>query len=471
MKKKLLIIFLCLLSVLHITAQTETTQTIDKMINVYVGMNLFSGTVMVAENGETIYYKAFGYSDIENEIKNEVDTKFNFGSIGKLFTGVTILKLMQDGKLNLDDNIGMYIDYFPEEFSNKITIRHLLMHKAGLGDYLNNPKFRENIDNFKTLEDLMDMIKDEPILFEPGTNERYSNSGYATLGAVIVSVTKKSFFNAVEEIVLKPLGMNETYYSKVDQVRYSIIKYERTIEGEIVKTSFRDWPSPAGGEYSTTSDLVKFIQGVLYSNKVLTDDSKALFLNRFDPENNKPLGEIMQDERFVPMWAGGAPGVNGMICQFLKRNITITVLSNYSPPAAMEIAGQIKQIIETGNYSSPQIPLEEKIYRMYKKEGAEYIMTNFETLVLEYRFRGPKDGILNQIGYQLLGGRKVDDAIAIFKINTELFPEVANTYDSLAEAYLLSGNMPGAIENYKKILKLDPENPAVIQKLKELGSE
>src|SRR4030042_4782711 len=99
--------------------------------------------------------KAFGYSDIEGKIENEIDTKFNFGSIGKMFTGVAILKLVEEGKLNLDDNIGKYIDYFPKEILDKVTIRHLLKHEGGLGDYLSNPKFRQNIDNFKSLDDFM----------------------------------------------------------------------------------------------------------------------------------------------------------------------------------------------------------------------------------------------------------------------------------------------------------------------------
>ncbi|MFC2082388.1 serine hydrolase, partial [Bacteroidota bacterium] len=326
-----------------------------------------------------------------------------------------------------------------------------------------------NIDNFNSLNDLMNLIKDEPILFEPGTNSRYSNSGYATLGTVIESVTGKSFYNAVKELVLDPLELTDTYYPDFDLVRNDVVKYMRNIDGNIVRTPFRDWPSPAGGEYSTSSDLVKFIQGIFYTDKVLTDESKAIFLNRFDPERDNELDKIIQNERFIPMWAGGAPGVNGMICQFFKRNITITALSNYSPPAAMNIVEQIRQIIETGTYDAPRLPLEEKIYKVLKEEGTDYLENNFSSLTDGYRVRGTKDNILNNLGYNLLGMGKNDHAVDIFSVNTKLFPEVANTFDSLAEAYIIIGNKTKAIENYRKVLDLNPGNPNALQKLEEMG--
>lgn len=468
MKHLFYLILTALVTTLPIAAQDDLVTKIDELVSQSYNMDLFSGTVTVAENGKPIYQKAIGYADIENKVPNKMNTAFNFGSIGKMFTGAAILKLAEEEKLNLDDNIDKYINYFPEEIAKKITIRHLLKHEAGLGDYLNNPKFRQNVNSYRSLNDLMNLIKDEQLLFEPGTSNRYSNSGYATLGAVIESVTGKSFYVAIDNLILEPLGLQHTYYSTVNQVRDKVVKYFRTMEGTIMRTPFQDWPSPAGGEYSTTDDLLKFVQGLFYSNKVLSDESKALFINRFDENRKSTWQDILNDERFVPFWAGGAPGLNAAIVQYLKRNITVTILTNFGPPFAINLGNQIKSIIDTGNYLPIQIPLEEKIYKTYIENGVDYVETNFKQLIAGYRLMGTEDLIINQIGYTLISMGKIDDAIKLFTVNTKLFPEVANVFDSLAEAYMNNGNKEKAVENYKKVLELEPNSATASQSLKRL---
>src|SRR4030043_87851 len=110
----------------------------------------------------------------------------------------------------------------------------------------------------------------------------------------------------------------------------------------------------------------------------------------------------MQDEKRVPFWAGGAPGLNAAVIQYLEKNITITVLSNFGPPTAENVGRQIKSIIDNGNYQPPQIPLQEKIYKTYLEKGSDYIEKNFNELITGYPIIGTKDQIINQIGYNLM---------------------------------------------------------------------
>ena len=134
----------------------------------------------------------------------------------------------------------------------------------------------------------------------------------------------------------------------------------------------------------------------------------------------------------------------------------------------MDICQQIRQIIEMGTYSSPKPPLEERIYNAFKVNGAGYIEKNFSNLIEGERLGGPLHFVLNQIGYNLLNMNKLPEALEIFKLNVSLFPGETNPHDSLAEAYILNDNTEKALEQYKKVLELDPSNKNAEQYIEKL---
>lgn len=136
------------------------------------------------------------------------------GSIVKDFTAVVMLQLAEQGKLRLDDPIGNYLNDFSLEVLEKVTIRHLLRHEAGFGDHLMIPGSLEKLDALKTVQDIINYFKNEPLLFAPGTAEQNSNSGYAVLGTIIEHLTGKSYARAVGEMILQPLGMKDTFFDR-----------------------------------------------------------------------------------------------------------------------------------------------------------------------------------------------------------------------------------------------------------------
>ena len=151
------------------------TLKIDRMIREYRDQDRFSGTIMVAHNKKEIYYQGFGYLDREKKIPNTPNQCLKIGSIVKDFTAVLILQLTEQNKLQLDDTIGKYLDDFPGDISRKVTIRQLLKHESGFGDYLMSPELSKILPDLKSVSDIISIFKDRPLLFEPGTRERYSN--------------------------------------------------------------------------------------------------------------------------------------------------------------------------------------------------------------------------------------------------------------------------------------------------------
>lgn len=317
----------------------EITTLVDNLMNDYMKQDLFSGAVLVAKDREPVYLKAFGKADSENDRDNRTDTKFDIGSINKDFTSVAILQLVGKGKLKLDDNIGKYLNQFPKEVLDKVTIRQLLTHTSGFGDYFMIPGVIQKLKDLTTIDKIINTFKDQPLLFEPGTDREYSNAGYAVLGAVIESVSGMSYFDYIDKNILKPANLSNTYFD------YRTIRNDNEIPagymfsstGKRIRVDYEKTPSPAGSGFSTVEDLLKFQLSLLYDNKLLGDNMKVLLASEFKNESGKNWRDILADSAYISALAGGAPGRNSVIyCQPVSGYIII-VLANYDEPVAEDV--------------------------------------------------------------------------------------------------------------------------------------
>ena len=223
-------------------------------------MDIFSGTVLIAEQGKPKYHKAFGLANRETNTANTLNTKFDIGSMNKSFTKTVILQLVEEGKLKVTDTLGQYISGFPAIAANKITITDLLDHSSGYTDYWGTD-FNELPIDQKRIPALVERIKKLRLEFEPGTDTAYSNSGYVLLGAIIEKVTGKTYQKNVVERIIKPLDMTETYVIDKHEVPNRAIGYYKDLKGNISNNlGFVEVPNPDGGFQSTPRDIVKFIR-------------------------------------------------------------------------------------------------------------------------------------------------------------------------------------------------------------------
>ncbi|MGH1366412.1 MAG: serine hydrolase [Calditrichia bacterium] len=427
----------------------------DLLIKQYQDLDIFSGVVLIAEKGHPFYLKAFGLSNRETGKANTVRTRFNIGSMNKTFTKLLIYKLLEEGILRREDNLGKFLAGFPDEAASKITIDYLLSHRSGYGDYF-TPDFFQSEQKTRNIAGIVERARKLPLLFQPGTEQEYSNTGYVLLGAIIEKVSGKSYYENIKEHITIPLKLNETFVENTHAVKNRAVGYFKTIKGELEDNlEFQEQAKPDGGFYSTAADILKFYQVFYYSDSLLSTP-----IREADPFIRRAIELYAEggDKAFGS--AGGFNGTNTVIYEMPGIQTSVLVFANMDEPVAEQLGQGILAIIRGKTPQKPHLPAGQNVYKAFKSQGIKFVKTNFDSLTINFHPDDPRDLILNNIGYELMWDKEIDDAIAMFTLNTELFPDAANCYDSLGEAWLQKGDRKKALVNYKRALELDPQMPS-----------
>lgn len=440
---------------------SEVTKKTDDLVNAYIDLGIFSGVVVIADKGKPFYEQSFGLADREKGIPNTLETKFVIGSMNKTFTRILILQLMEEGKLALSDQMVKYLKGFDQPDAPKITINHLLNHTSGFGDY-HSPELFDLPYQKKNIQGILPLIKKLELNFEPGTDNEYSNAGYIILGAIIEKITGKSYAENVTERIAKPMEMKSLVTTNVKQIPDRAIGYMKTFDGYIDNEEFISEPRSDGGFYANVYDILKFYRAYFYGDELLNDKQR-----KQDEFFQRIAGICEEHGAGIPL-AGGFNGANTVHVEMLADDISIVVFANMDEPVAEKIAIGILHIINGKIPEEPALPAKLNVYKTYKDKGINYVKEHFEELTTNWFFGDPKDFILNNLGYDLLFSGQLEEAIDIFKLNTELYPEIANCWDSYGEALLESGDRNGALKAYKKALEINPDLPSTRKAVKEL---
>jgi CubicO group peptidase (beta-lactamase class C family) len=452
-------------------APDTTLQHVQTFVQEITQQGLFSGNILIAQREKIIYQQSVGYADWEKKTPLSAETKYNIGSLTKDFTQVLILQLLQEGKLALSHPIGKYISDFPETIAQTVTIEHLLTMRSGMGDYLMEPNFKPERDT--TVSQFVQVIRSKPLMFKPGSEQRYSNSGYVVLGAIIEALTGKSYSENVIERIFKPLGMNNSAFLSAGMTAPNMAKGTMlTLSGEKynerqISSTFH--PSPAGGVYSTVGDLLLFSRSMLNDERLLKNASKVLFYGRFSTQAGMTWNELRPKVRRAA--AGGLPGWNSVVIELGNLDYTIIVCSNVNDEfqAAEEVGMRLSSIMQNKPLMPMPLPVPMAMYKYIKEQGIEKFITNYKTVLQANDFDVPGPGFFNRFGYALLQKeKKAEWAVEIFKLNTTLFPKNSNMFDSLGEGYMAIGNTKQAIEQYEKAVMLNPNNENAKSKLEAL---
>ncbi|WP_010297318.1 serine hydrolase domain-containing protein [Clostridium senegalense] len=238
----------------------------------YLYKENFNGAILISIKDKKLISKGFGMANFELDVKNTNVTKFRIGSITKQFTAATILQLYDKGVLNLTDTLDKYINDYPK--GKNITIHNLLTHTAGVFNYTDIEEFSNIMRKSHKTIDLINNFKHLPYDFEPGTNYKYSNSGYTLLGDIIEKATNKTYEEYIRENFFKKLSMNNSGYdSNTKIIKNRASGYDLKIynnDEHIVKSSFIDMSVPfaAGGLYSTVEDLYIWNRALINGNVI-----------------------------------------------------------------------------------------------------------------------------------------------------------------------------------------------------------
>jgi CubicO group peptidase (beta-lactamase class C family) len=259
----------------------------------------------------------------------------------KMFTAIAVLQLVEQGELSLDDRIvDVLPDYANSQVADQVTVHQLLMHTSGLGNYFDSALYEDVHDQIRGLADYALLFMDEPLLFEPGAQFAYSNSGFIVLGLIIQEVTGQDYYDYVRENIFEPAGMINTAAYELDAgtpnlaLGYTWLDFEGN-ETDELKDNLFVMPmrgGSAGGGFSTAEDLLKFGNALL-DHQFLNPDSTELLM-----EGKVQLGENVQyaygffdrlygDQRIVGH-GGGFPGICSALGMYLDTGYTLIVLSN-----------------------------------------------------------------------------------------------------------------------------------------------
>ncbi len=318
--------------------------------------DVFSGAVLLAKDGKVLFEKAYGEANKDFHAANRTDTKFNLGSMNKMFTAVAIAQLAERGKLSLEDPLAKFLPEFPtKEAAQKIQLKHLLTHTSGLGSYFNKKFMESSRARFRTVDDMMKLAEGETLAFEPGTKWAYSNTGMLVLGAVIERVTGQSYFEYVRENIYKPAGMTNTDAYELDLVNPNLavgyqkefnddgtIRFRNNIFQHVIRGG------PAGGGYSTVGDLLKFDRA-LRTNKLVGAEYVRQLLSA-KPELNSPeygYGFSVDTKNRIVGHSGGFSGISSNLDMFLDSGYTAIVMSNYGGGSGL-VGSKMEELILAG---------------------------------------------------------------------------------------------------------------------------
>ncbi|MCE7741451.1 MAG: beta-lactamase family protein [Candidatus Heimdallarchaeota archaeon] len=340
--------------------EEDLASAIGDSIKGLLDKNLFSGVVIVAKENKIVFQLAHGYSNVDSTIQLNLDTKFNLGSMNKMFTSLAIAKHIEEGHFSFDSTVAELLPEAQIDQSEQIKVHHLLTHSSGLGSFF-SAEYMKKKDQYVEVKDLLPLIEKEQLSFSPGSSFQYSNSGFEVLGNIIERVSGMTYYDYVRENIFLPLDMNNTdSYRLDDDLENLAIGYTKHLG--MNQPPSKEWVantkmarikgSAAGGGYSSAHDLLTFSQA-LFSYKILNEDLTKEVLSgkiRLEPGSD----DIMYGYGFgihqfgnITRYGhnGGAPGINSFFGVYLPINYTVIVLSNYDPPSAERIGNKIHSIL------------------------------------------------------------------------------------------------------------------------------
>lgn len=479
MKKLNLIILQIIILFSQQAFAQDTVDSIDVFIKNKMGQLQIPGLQLaIIKDGKLDKVANYGVANIEHQIPTNTKTTFSINSMTKAFVGVAIMQLQEQGKLNIDDSISLYITDIPETWES-ITIKQILSNVSGLP---NNIDEKEQVlgDGSESLN--WKMVKQLPLEFKPGEKFSYNQTGYYILGRIIDSLSGQNFTQFIEENQFKTCEMSSTVFGdSFDIIPHNSNSYSTliNIDGKWINdgklhnayASFPLFFRTATGIISTAEDLSKWLIA-LQSGKLL---KKKESINQMFTATKLNNGKFGGFNKLTNGYALGWPtverdehpavspvgGMRSALFVYPIDDLSIIILTN------LQGSNPEWFIDEIAGYYFPDMKVENGFgFSMNLKLFREKVIkSNFQNIFKVYHklSQSNKNFILmedevNTWGYQLVEQNKINEALEVFKLNTFLFPNSWNVYDSYAETLESIGKQKEAIINYRKSLELNSEN-------------
>ncbi|OAA93581.1 serine hydrolase [Clostridium coskatii] len=346
-------------SVVNSTRYLNTSQKLDNYLSLLQSADNFHGSVLVAQDGNILIDKGYGKADAEQNIKNTPQTEFPIGSMTKQFTAMAIMQLVEKGLINENDPLSKYVPDFPK--GDTITIKNLLTHTSGIQNCTNFPEFWSmKLDSFKDINNVINLFKNKPLEFTPGTDFDYTNSGYILLGYIVTKVSGMSYIDYLQKNIFDPLNMKSTGlgYNGADKM-YTSTGYSGYLDQYPISDEITlNGAYGAGALYSTTEDLYKWDRA-LYTEKLVKQSTlKKIFTNYVQMSKNGPYygyGWMLTDGKYGrEIYHGGnVLGFTGNIARYPDKDLTIIMLTNVGYYNVNSLNDALSNICMGGSYELP----------------------------------------------------------------------------------------------------------------------
>ncbi|HET7819363.1 MAG TPA: serine hydrolase [Bacteroidia bacterium] len=438
--------------------------------------------VAIIQHGKIVLNKSYGIANMEDSARVKNETVFSIMSCTKVFTGVAIMQLVEDGKISLSAPISNYLDDLPVNWQ-RVTIRQLLIHVSGLPDIIQFYPSATHGFGALTEAQAWEKIKTMPMDFPTGEQTRYNQTNYVILGKIIDKISGKPFIQFFKERQFQPVGMPTTVFGDSRSVISNFAPVYEYVENTnelhqkegVLTRNYLEVPfflRTAGGVNSTAEELAKWIialqQGKLFKKKATLD-------TLWTPgtyNNGTPTPWVLGwgNTKFRPKHKaiGMTGGVRSALIIYPDDNLAVVVLTNLKGCQPFNFIEEIAScynpdIVEADPITFLRINLREK--------GFENAIEVVNAQKKKDPLFQPTESDLNYWGYRMIEKGQYKAAVEIFKLMVFLYPESSDAYDSYGEGLLKNGQKSEAVKMYKKALELNPKNENSKKVLEELSKQ
>jgi len=483
-------VLLCLLSSLSLFANSSSTAArpidteITKQLDLQLAKNserygIAGQAVRILKNNEVIYDGRDGFANVELSVPVNDEHRFPSYSVTKLFTSVLLMQLVERGDVDIHQSIRTYLPYLPSHWQD-VTVEHALSHTSGIPEYMG--RIIKTNQFLPTKKAVFLSLSSQPEHFKMGSQNRYNNTNFLVLSAILEEVTGKTYNELVKNIIIKPLSLTNTAHASARTVINNMVSSYIGRNGQLIKNREIDWSEYSYAHsalYSTPADLSAFMTALVTGKFVKTSTLNKLWqpmqLNN-GKQGRYAFGfEFKRKDGYIQVGHDGGNRVK--LRHYFNRNqndtYTIAYMTNGNSNDVWTdiLADSLMTIIDKEQFALASLSqqfislaLQATLKDNDEKSQQFYIdlskAFNNDTTAIE-RF-------IVTYSYGIRFGVGIQASLPAFKFYTMKFPKSANAWDSLAETWQVIGNKDKAIEYYKKVLDIDPQATNAKQQLKTL---
>lgn len=337
-------------------------QQLDDYVRLYEQAGLFSGSVLVADQGRIVLQKGYGLADRTTGTPNMPDTKFRIGSLTKQFTAALVLQLVEQGKMKLDGRVGDYLPDYPSAAGRALTLHQLLSHTSGLPEYSAQPAFAAIATMPQSPTQLVALFASLPLDFTPGSQFHYSNSNYILLGAIIEKVTGQPYAQVFDTQIARPAGLRATTYAPTEPAdARRAAGYQPTPTGLLPAPPIAmSVPYAAGAITSTVTDLYRWNEALLRTEALSAASQRLLFT---PVKENYAYGWMVFKSRIgaapdtvqIQEHNGAVNGFASFLVRVPQRRQCIVLLDNHSSPALADLRRGLLRLLNHQAATPPSV--------------------------------------------------------------------------------------------------------------------